>query len=109
MSGIFGCWNATGAAAEPHPDLLAGLGSPRFTRLVNPHFGAMARSLFGGTTSIGRDSAEVLSHSTDGATCVFDGRLDNRDELLRTLDGDPLVRPDCPDVQLVVAAYSQIR
>ena len=103
MSGIFGYWNATGEPL-PHPSLLACLDHLGYRDSQSTHWsdGSIA---IGGTTSIGRGSAEVLSHSSDGATCVFDGRLDNRDELLRTLDGDPLVRPDCPDAQLAVAAY----
>ena len=104
MSGIFGYWNATGEPL-PHPSTPRLPRTPRYSRDSQSTHWSDGSIAFGGTTSIGRGSAEVLSHSSDGATCVFDGRLDNRDELLRTLDGDPLVRPDCPDAQLAVAAY----
>ena len=40
-----------------------------------------------------------------GALLVFDGRLDNRDELLTALEADPTVSPGSPDPALVLAAY----
>jgi asparagine synthase (glutamine-hydrolysing) len=38
---------------------------------------------------------------------VFDGRLDNREELLRILNDHPLVGPECDDGHLVIAAYER--
>src|SRR6266849_5290920 len=40
-----------------------------------------------------------------GAVLVFDGRLDNREELLIALEDDPSVSPGSPDSALVLAAY----
>lgn len=40
----------------------------------------------------------------DGNVLVFDGRLDNRSELLERLEGSDLTR-DCPDSVLVLAAW----
>jgi asparagine synthase (glutamine-hydrolysing) len=39
--------------------------------------------------------------------CVFDGRLDNRRELLSAFGDHPLVTRDCPDRHLVLAAYER--
>src|SRR5205823_5301862 len=40
-----------------------------------------------------------------GAMLAFDGRLDNRDELLIALERDSTVSPESPDSVLVLAAY----
>jgi len=49
------------------------------------------------------DGARV--HGAAAAQCVFEGRLDNRRELLRALADHPGVSPECPDQALVLAAY----
>ncbi len=51
------------------------------------------------------DDARV--HGAASVRCVFDGRLDNRTELVRALADDPLVEPECSDQQLVLAAYAK--
>src|SRR5207249_670532 len=43
--------------------------------------------------------------TTQGSEIVFDGRLDNRDELVTMLRADRSVSFDCPDSILVGAAY----
>ena len=49
------------------------------------------------------DGARV--HGAAAVQCVFQGRLDNRRELLRALADHPLVSPECPDQSLVLSAY----
>jgi asparagine synthase (glutamine-hydrolysing) len=51
------------------------------------------------------DGARV--HGAAAVRCVFDGRLDNRAELVRALADHPLVDAECPDQHLVLAAYDE--
>src|SRR5207248_549748 len=39
--------------------------------------------------------------------CVFDGRIDNRDTLIRSLGRHPLATPQAEDRELIVAAYDR--
>ena len=82
MSGIFGYWNVDRGAPLP-PTRLASPGSHHPVPELAIHtLERWLDPLAGGATSCShRGGADVLSHSSDGATCVFDGRLDNRDEL----------------------------
>jgi len=51
-------------------------------------------------------AAEVAPYVYPGGLVVgWDGRLDNREELLGLLDGQPHVERGCPDPVLVAAAY----
>lgn len=44
--------------------------------------------------------------SVDGRfVIVFDGRIDNRSEIFASLDSHLRPRPDCPDVEIVLAAH----
>src|SRR3954471_4806483 len=105
MSGIFGHWDDAGPSLG-QLDLAAcvsRLGPPASNQIYWTD-----RSIaLGAATAHCADQADVLSHSSDGATCVFDGRLDNRDELIRTLDGRPQLRRGSGDAQLVLAAYRE--
>jgi asparagine synthase (glutamine-hydrolysing) len=51
------------------------------------------------------DDARV--YGAAAVRCVFDGRLDNRRELVRALADHPSVDPECSDQQLVLAAYTK--
>jgi asparagine synthase (glutamine-hydrolysing) len=107
MSGIVGLWNLDGAPVEN--DLFARLCA------TLAHRGPDGEGRwFRGPVALGcqllRVTPESL-HETQplldaaGAVAVFDGRLDDRDELLAALGPSAGVGPASPDPALVLAAY----
>lgn len=103
MSGIVGVWNLDGRPIEPA--LLARLSATLAHRgpdgdglWVQGAMGLACRLL-----RVTPESSEETQPLVDasGAALVFDGRLDNREELLAILE----VPAGCPDPALVLAAY----
>ena len=84
MSGVFGCWQLDGRPLnlDTFRASLERLSPPR----------AITTAWHDGPVGIGHKSnwnSGALNPppiGTQDVACVFDGRLDNRDELLRTLD-----------------------
>jgi asparagine synthase (glutamine-hydrolysing) len=103
VSGILGVWNLDGRPVE---DALLRTLSARLA-----HRGLDREGLWiEGPVGLGcqlfcvtpESQSETQPLVRDGVAVVFDGRLDDRDELLRLLEGVPA---DAPDSELVLAAY----
>jgi asparagine synthase (glutamine-hydrolysing) len=107
MSGIVGLWNLDGAPVES--DLFARLSA------TLAHRGPDGEGrCFRGPVALGCQLLRVTPESLNetqplldaaGAVAVFDGRLDDRDELLAALGPSAGVGPASPDPALVLAAY----
>lgn len=107
MSAIVGVWNLDDRPVE---DALARLNAPlthgRYEtddRWSDGPVALACRGLTVGAEPTG--TAQLLVHES-GTVLAFDGRLDNRGELLKTLDPAPGVTQDAPDSVLVLAAYA---
>src|SRR5262245_36436891 len=105
MSGVFGCWHRDGRPVSPATlDACLGSISPRASRKVD--------TWIDGAIGLGRKSPV---HPDPGqppigdarVACVFDGRLDNRAELLDRLARQWSLARDCADHRLIAAAYLQ--
>jgi asparagine synthase (glutamine-hydrolysing) len=108
MSGFAGVWNIDGR--PPDRELIAALESKVAHRGErNAHlwcvdgFGCAARVRRVGARSL--DERQPLT-DPEGNALVFDGRLDNRDDLLRQLRGTRLTS-DSPDAALVFEAFRE--
>jgi asparagine synthase (glutamine-hydrolysing) len=107
MSGILGIWNLD---ARPVAKELLSQMSANLTHRGPDGEGHWLDGPVGLACQLNRvtieSAAEIqpLSHPA-GAVAVFDGRLDNREELLRRLAPAPGVERDAPDPALVLAAY----
>ncbi len=107
MSGIIGVWNLDGRPVERA--LLARLSATLAHRgpdgeglwLEGPV--GLACQLLRVTPEAATETQPLVHGS--GAVVVFDGRLDNREELLALLKGAPGISADSPDPALVLAAY----
>jgi asparagine synthase (glutamine-hydrolysing) len=104
MSGIFGCWHLDGRTLD--------------LEIFRSSIARINRA--GIAPSVWHDRAVGLAYTCNGSSvrstshparigrlhiaCVFDGRLDNRDQLLSTL-GDASLDPDSPDYDFIGAAY----
>jgi asparagine synthase (glutamine-hydrolysing) len=106
MSGIAGLWNLDGRPIEPA--LLAAIGSRQSHRgpdgeghWIEGSIGLSCQTL--GATRQGAGETVPLVH-TSGAVAVFDGRLDDRDDLLSSLRAPDLCA-DSSDAAFVLAAY----
>src|SRR3954466_15026505 len=104
MSGIFGCWHLDGRSldVEIFRTCLERI-NPAGVTPSEWHHGAIGL----GYKSNGNSVLSKPHPNSLGAShiaCVFDGRLDNRDELLLTLR-DTSLDPDSPDCDVVRAAY----
>jgi len=107
VSGLAGLWNLDGRPAER--DRLG-----RMSRAL-AHRGGDAAGLWsegaaGLACQLARSTPESAGEtqplvSPSGAALVFDGRLDNRDELLASLRSAAGVSQDAPDAMLALAAY----
>lgn len=109
MSGIVGVWNLDGRplSRDLLTDLVATLahrGPDGDGAWVAGSVG-LACELLRVTPEAARESQPCFSAS--GHTLVFDGRLDNRDELLVSLDRAAGIERDSPDPDLVLAAYEK--
>ncbi len=107
MSAQFGSWNLSGH--QPAPDYLKkvdGVLAPYGPDGVN-HFTDVGISIhyhaFHTTKEARCESQPLVSPS--GAVITWDGRLDNRAELIQLLKGT--IRNDLSDVSIVAAAYEQ--
>jgi asparagine synthase (glutamine-hydrolysing) len=110
VSGLVGVWNFDERPVEP--ELLDGLMAPVAHRGPDGlHWWAE------GSVALGCAQMKVTPESStevmplvgrSGAVLVWDGRLDNREELFSMLrDTSPDVTPACPDPVLVMAAYER--
>lgn len=107
MSGILGIWNTDGAPVSAEilrrmNDRLAHRGPDGSQHLVSGSAGFAYQQLR--VTPESFQEVQPL-RSSSGAVMLFDGRLDNRDELLGLLPGLP---PASPDVDLAMAAYASL-
>jgi asparagine synthase (glutamine-hydrolysing) len=110
LSGILGIWNLDGhpvAATE-----LAILAKPLAHRAIDA-IGLWANGCVGLAylpLSVSPESLiETQPHSSQhGAVLVFDGRLDNREELFSSLRDLTAVEQNSPDAALVIAAYEYL-
>ena len=108
MSAIAGIWNLDGRPVE---DDLTHLSAP----LAHGRYETDARWTEGPVGLACRElcvNAEPTSDTQpavhgSGAVLVFDGRLDNREELLDTLAPAPGLSRDAPDAMFVLAAYAK--
>ncbi|MEN3340507.1 MAG: hypothetical protein V7647_4183 [Acidobacteriota bacterium] len=108
MSGVFGCWQA-GRQPANRAELLACIGR------IGPHGAAGIRHWTEGGITLAQISSpraclndpNLSAFASDNTACVFDGRLDNRQALCRTLDDHPLVQSGCADEALIIAAYDR--
>jgi asparagine synthase (glutamine-hydrolysing) len=109
MSGIVGLWNLNGRPVER--ELLQKLCA------TQAHRGPDGQSHWlDGPVGLGAQMLRVTPESVDesqpavaawGPVIVFDGRLDNRDELLGLLKGSADVNETSPDSALVLHAYRE--
>jgi asparagine synthase (glutamine-hydrolysing) len=106
MSGIAGIWNFDGRPVSP--SLLASLsgalshrGPDGHDRWIDGSVGMVCRLLRVTPESLA-ETQPMIGRS--GTVLVFDGRLDNREELLACFDDAPVTAAS-PDPDLVLAAY----
>ncbi|MEE9288378.1 MAG: asparagine synthase-related protein [Bacteroidota bacterium] len=107
MSGIVGIWNLDGRPVDN--DLLTKVTATMAHRgpdgkgmWVRGPVG-LACQLFRVTPEASTETQPLVNSS--GTALVFDGRLDNREELLSSLKGSPGISADSPDPAVVMAAY----
>lgn len=107
MSGIVGIWNLDGRPVEQA--VLAGMsatlahrGPDGEGRWIEGPIGLACQLLR--VTPEAATETQPLVHAS-GTVLVFDGRLDNREELLASLEASPEIATDSPDPALVLAAY----
>lgn len=107
MSGLVGLWNLDGRPLEEGilSKLSAALAhrGPDGEGVWQQGPVGLACQLFKVTPEAAQETQPLVHPS--GAVVVFDGRLDNRDELLRDLKGSPNLTRQSPDPVLVLAAY----
>jgi asparagine synthase (glutamine-hydrolysing) len=107
MSGILGIWNLDGRPVEEAllaraSATLAHRGPDGEGMWIHGPVGLACR-LFRVTPEASAETQPLVGSS--GAVVVFDGRLDNREELLASLGPSAGVTPQSPDPDLVLAAY----
>src|SRR3954447_18164624 len=107
MSGVFGCWRMDGRPLDPQ--ILR-----HCLIQISPQGSHQIYSWTDGAVGLGSKepcSSFDLNNGPNSAgpdtACVFDGRLDNRDDLTRSLSAYPRVTADCHDRELVLAAYQE--
>ena len=105
MSGFAGVWNIDGRPAER--DRIATIGSTVAHR-GGDYAGVWCKDAFACAAHVRRIAAESVLEcqpliDSQGNAFVFDGRLDNRDELLQQLPG-PNDASEMPDVEVVFEA-----
>ena len=103
MSGVFGCWHLDGRLlnVETFATCLERISPAGTMASTTWHDGSVGLGQKSHWNSV--SSQPVRAWERDVA-CVFDGRLDNRDELLSSL-GDRSLDPDSPDCDFVGSAY----
>jgi asparagine synthase (glutamine-hydrolysing) len=104
MSGIFGCWHLDDRALDLDTfRSCLGRISPADSGASSVWHGSSAAL---GTKTTARSQSQPRSGS-GAPVCAFDGRLDNRDELLLTL-GDRSLHSESDDCDFVRAAYEEV-
>lgn len=103
MSGVFGYWNVDG---QP----VSGAMLERCLHRVSPQGPKAIDAWVEGPIGLGRKSSESVDAASDPigcarVACAFDGRIDNRGELLDALSSRWPLGKDCPDQALVRTAY----
>ncbi len=109
MSGIVGIWNLDGRPVSPSllaslSERLAHRGSDTSDQWCHGPVGLACRLLRVTPESL-QETQPTIGRS--GTALVFDGRLDNRDELLTILSDAPEFTVESPDPVLVLAAYDR--
>lgn len=107
MSGICGVWNLDGRPVEKA--LLARL-SARLAHRGSDAEGLWIEGAIGLACHLHRVTPQSSTETqplldSSGAVVVFDGRLDNREEVLASVDPTLRIIPDAPDPAVVLAAY----
>lgn len=107
MSGIVGILNVDGQPVSP--SLLASL-SARLAHRGPDHYGQWIDGAAGFACHLLRVTPESATETQplvhpSGVTLVFDGRLDNRDEVLSRIDGEPDAATHASDAALILALY----
>ena len=109
MSGIVGIWNLDGRPVSP--SLLASLGE-RLAHRGSDTSDQWCHGPVGLACRLLRITPESLKEAQpavgpSGTVLVFDGRLDNRTELLALLSDNRDIAADSPDPVLVLAVYDR--
>jgi asparagine synthase (glutamine-hydrolysing) len=101
MSGLFGCWHRDGRPVD-------GVLLAQCLSHISPRGHQDTHVFTRQAVGLGHKSHGGGSPTSDGArvTCIFDGRLDNRDELARIVDGTSQ-SGNCSDSGLVLRAYER--
>jgi len=104
MSGIFGCWHLDGRSldVEIFRTCLERI-NPAGVTPSEWHHGAVGLGYKCSGNSV-LSTAHPINIGALHTACVFDGRLDNRDELVLTVGGASLAAAS-PDCDLIRAAY----
>ncbi|MEE9124534.1 MAG: asparagine synthase-related protein [candidate division NC10 bacterium] len=107
MSGIVGIWNLDGKPVEREvlarmSGIMAHRGPDGEEKWIKGPVG-LACQMFRVTPESEKETQPLVGAS--GAVVVFDGRLDNREELLARLKNSYRVSSSSPDPDLVLAAY----
>jgi asparagine synthase (glutamine-hydrolysing) len=108
MSGVFGCWQLDGR----HLDVAA---LHHCLTQISPYGPADIEAWTQGAIGLGGKRSPVTierasergSLESDASVCVFDGRIDNRDDLVRVLRGHARVDLQSRDRDLALAAYDR--
>jgi asparagine synthase (glutamine-hydrolysing) len=107
MSGILGIWNFDGQPVETSE--LTRLSATLSHRGPDGE-GTWIQGAVGLGSQLFRVTPESLTETqplvdSSGVALVFDGRLDNREELLAVFGPASEISPECPDAALALAAY----
>ncbi len=109
MSGIVGIWNRAGAPVSPA--LLTSL-NRTLTHRGPDGAGQWIKGPVGLACQLLRATPESIAETQpvvhpSGLALVFDGRLDNRDEILRKIHDVPDITAQSPDSDLALALYQR--
>ncbi len=107
MSGIVGIWNLDG---QPVSGALLTAMSARLAHRGPDHYGQWIHGAAGfachllRVTPESRTEVQPTVHRS-GSALVFDGRLDNRDDILTHIHDEPDITAHVPDTVLILALY----
>ena len=106
MSGVFGCWHVDARPLDPAvvrrcSAQLSPEGAGDIHVWSDSSVGLTCKS----SPCTPEQDAEANLADTTAAVCVVDGRIDNRDEIVRALSPHSLVNRQSADRDLIVAAY----
>ena len=110
VSGIVGVWNLDG---QPLEEAVLARMSATLVHQGPDGEGRWLAGPVGLACQLRRITPESLTETQplvgpSGSVLVFDGRLDNRKELLSLLNGEPGVAADSPDPALVLALFAKV-